>query len=353
MDTTTDSTLTNTRDLVMIAADELFKEGIRPTVANIRKKTQRGSATTINQALHEWWQSLSDRINVAESRPDIPEPVFEIATELWTSALAQADQTLAKERKTLKHYKEDVDYKLETALFSQQAAEHRAQELAEQLDQEMEKAKAIEKAYIALKLKEENQQTQIESLQTSIDQLKQEAQAQNDTHQQAIAREQKRFDALEKRLVSQLEDVRLEKKSIKSEFDVFKKMSSKTHNEIEATVLALKTLNIALSNDLKVSEQKQVELEKTLSQSVEEKQAINESNNLLSNEKDKLTQQFESLSEENNRLDQENKILNKEAQKIAKLNTTLSEKSLVLTTEKEALQKVLKQLSKDFQLATN
>ena len=75
------------QEAVWQAAESLMSQGIRPTVANVREITQRGSAGTINDSLKEWWQDLAKRINVNAIHPDIPEPVVAVMQQLWHVAL--------------------------------------------------------------------------------------------------------------------------------------------------------------------------------------------------------------------------------------------------------------------------
>jgi chromosome segregation ATPase len=90
------------------AADQLFSAGIRPTVANIREITKRGSAGTINQALKEWWRDLSCRVNAQERRPDVPEPVAEAMCQLWATSLDRAEHALQT-------YREDAEQQVKHA----------------------------------------------------------------------------------------------------------------------------------------------------------------------------------------------------------------------------------------------
>ncbi len=80
------------QQVVWKAADQLMAQGIRPTVANVREITRRGSAGTINDALKDWWQHLSERLNNRIPRPDVPEPVIELTRQLWEMSLAHGEQ---------------------------------------------------------------------------------------------------------------------------------------------------------------------------------------------------------------------------------------------------------------------
>lgn len=80
-------------------ADELLKEGIRPTQQNVRERMGSGSITTINKALNVWWQELGDRFKANTSHPMLPDPVAETASKLWSQALLYSEKQL-EERKS-------------------------------------------------------------------------------------------------------------------------------------------------------------------------------------------------------------------------------------------------------------
>ncbi len=77
------------------AADQLMAQGIRPTVANVREVTRRGSAGTINDALKDWWQDLAERLSNRIPQPDVPQPVIDMTRELWAKSLAHGEQAFA------------------------------------------------------------------------------------------------------------------------------------------------------------------------------------------------------------------------------------------------------------------
>ncbi len=91
----------STYQKVFIAADELLANGQRPTQQSVRDLLGTGSLTTINKALNAWWQSLGERLQMQRQRPDIPEPVFEMANGIWERALAHSEAENAAKRQAL------------------------------------------------------------------------------------------------------------------------------------------------------------------------------------------------------------------------------------------------------------
>jgi hypothetical protein len=134
------------------AADQLFAAGVRPTVANIREITKRGSAGTINEALKEWWRDLSARVRTQNHRPDVPEPVAHAMSQLWATSLDRAEHSLLV-------HKEDADRQVKEAHAlqlsadqSREESERRCRALEEELAQirlssaEVQRALAAETA---------------------------------------------------------------------------------------------------------------------------------------------------------------------------------------------------------------
>jgi len=91
----------DTQALAKLTADQLLKEGIKPTQQNVRERMGTGSITTINKALNAWWTELGERFSLAQSQPNIPEPIAESANNLWKQALAYAAKELEDKRAAL------------------------------------------------------------------------------------------------------------------------------------------------------------------------------------------------------------------------------------------------------------
>jgi len=88
----------DTRRKVFEVADELLREGKRPTQQLIRDRIGMGSITTINKGLNEWWSALSDRFNNTDACGTVPEAVIRQSARLWSEALGYARQEHSKLR---------------------------------------------------------------------------------------------------------------------------------------------------------------------------------------------------------------------------------------------------------------
>lgn len=124
------------QEVVWQAADELMAQGVRPTVANVREITQRGSAGTINDALKEWWQQLAKRVSLQQQvEAQIPEQIISSVQHLWQQALVAGEAAFNdfKQQAELKVTQAE-ELKI-AALERQQRAENLVQTLEAKLTQ--------------------------------------------------------------------------------------------------------------------------------------------------------------------------------------------------------------------------
>ncbi|WP_286238532.1 DNA-binding protein [Neptuniibacter halophilus] len=91
----------STQEQAKAVADQLLKEGVRPTQQNVRERMGSGSITTINKALNSWWQELGERMKANSSHPMIPDPVAESAAKLWHQALGYAEHAFEERKQEL------------------------------------------------------------------------------------------------------------------------------------------------------------------------------------------------------------------------------------------------------------
>ncbi|OMH32698.1 DNA-binding protein [Motiliproteus sp. MSK22-1] len=123
----------STYDLVFETADELLKEGIRPSQQNVRARTGKGSATTIHKALNDWWQGLSARIYPTDDSNELPEFLTSAVADIWNQAQQRAQHQLLEQQKNLKQEAE-VERK------AMDAAKTEAREKIEQLVVKLDRA---------------------------------------------------------------------------------------------------------------------------------------------------------------------------------------------------------------------
>ena len=89
----------STFELAKKAADDLFKESIKPSVNKIREKLNgKGGQKTIQDALDEWWFELQEKLNHYEQREDVPDHLFKLTDQLWDVALSYSSTKQVEEQ---------------------------------------------------------------------------------------------------------------------------------------------------------------------------------------------------------------------------------------------------------------
>ncbi|WP_409526470.1 DNA-binding protein [Nitrincola sp. MINF-07-Sa-05] len=129
-----------TREQVHQAADQLLQQGIRPTQQSVRELIGTGSLTTINKALGEWWQQLSQRMSRQEQHPELPEPVLTLASQTWDRALAYAEDRFRAQRQELLEKQQSLE---ETLRQSEAGGGQAARDLQTQNGRLLEKCEVL------------------------------------------------------------------------------------------------------------------------------------------------------------------------------------------------------------------
>lgn len=92
-----------TKEQIFVIADTLNKEGIKPTLAAIRRRLGAGSFTTISEAANEW--KLMQRANAEIPHENIPEALKEylqrFGTVVWSEAVNTANNRFSQEQQAM------------------------------------------------------------------------------------------------------------------------------------------------------------------------------------------------------------------------------------------------------------
>lgn len=121
------------KEQIFAVADELDATGQNPTLANVRKQLGSGSFTTISEAMNEWRaHQASQAAPIREPAPQaVTDKLAVLGGDLWAVALEMAHTRLAAEREALETVRQETE-----------AARKEAAELADQLTDELDEAKA-------------------------------------------------------------------------------------------------------------------------------------------------------------------------------------------------------------------
>ena len=111
-------------------ADQLHEQGIKPTLAEVRKALGGGSFTTISEAMKSWRQDnqQEEQLRQVELPSSIAERLQTLGADVWQTAVDIANDRLVKDREALESIKAKAQEAVKT-LESEQA------DLLEQLDE--------------------------------------------------------------------------------------------------------------------------------------------------------------------------------------------------------------------------
>lgn len=315
----------DTRARVRSAADALLAEGIRPTVANVRARIGRGSATTINDALQDWWVELGERLASPE-RYALPQPVMALAEQLWQAARGEANGLLEAQRQQAQAEIEKAQARCEVALLAQAEAEKRADRLAERFDEleglrlELERALANERG------QREGLLAQLQEERRRGAEIQVERQREREEADKRSMLEQRRFESAEARLTAQLDErkvalARLEKalrdqkqvwQAQEMELQSLLREASKRERDqivrgsrLEAELQAIRTEKVQMQEKLAAAEvqaqslrREQALLEQKMRTLEEQTALLTADRNDIEKERNRLEAKLETLQEE-------------------------------------------------------
>lgn len=117
-------------------ADGLAEQGIKPTLAEVRKALGGGSFTTISEAMKSWRQE--QQVEQQLQRVDLPNSIDErlqsLGAEMWQSAINIANERLTAEREALAIAQDKAQAETDEAQEAVKTLEAEQAALLEQLD---------------------------------------------------------------------------------------------------------------------------------------------------------------------------------------------------------------------------
>lgn len=117
-------------------ADALAEQGIKPTLAEVRKSLGGGSFTTISEAMKSWRQEQQTEQQL--QRVDLPNSINErlqsLGADVWQSAINIANERLTAEREALAVAQNKAQAEIDEAQEAVRTLESEQAELLEQLD---------------------------------------------------------------------------------------------------------------------------------------------------------------------------------------------------------------------------
>ncbi|PWK05935.1 MULTISPECIES: DNA-binding protein [Psychrobacter] len=118
-------------------ADQLQEQGIKPTLAEVRKALGGGSFTTISEAMKSWRQDNQEeeQLRQVELPSGIAERLQSLGADMWQTAIDIANDRLVKEREALESIKTKAQAETDEAQEAVKTLESEQADLLGQLDE--------------------------------------------------------------------------------------------------------------------------------------------------------------------------------------------------------------------------
>lgn len=213
------------------AADQLFTQGIRPTVVSVREITKRGSAGTINASLKDWWAHLSQQIVASDKRPDVPEPIVESLRQLWAAALEQADIALLSHRQEFDRLVKEAQTKQAEAVAAQEAAQQQCVEFVAKIQELTSEYTKVQSDFAAEAALRRQSESRIQAVKDEAKIIADDMHASVSRMEKQMLIEDERYKSMERNLVAQADENKvlrkqLEKRLLELQSDWQKKESA-------------------------------------------------------------------------------------------------------------------------------
>ena len=118
-------------------ADQLQGQGIKPTLAEVRKALGGGSFTTISEAMKSWRQDNQEeaQLRQVELPSGITERLQTLGADMWQTAVDIANDRLVKDREALESIKAKAQAETDEAQEAVKTLESEQADLLVQLDE--------------------------------------------------------------------------------------------------------------------------------------------------------------------------------------------------------------------------
>lgn len=126
-----------TTEQIHATADQLQEQGIKPTLAEVRKALGGGSFTTISEAMKSWRQDNQEeeQLRQVELPSGITERLQTLGADMWQTAIDIANDRLVKEREALEGIKAKAQAETDEAQEAVKTLESEQDNLLLELDE--------------------------------------------------------------------------------------------------------------------------------------------------------------------------------------------------------------------------
>ena len=298
-------------------ADQLHEQGIKPTLAEVRKALGGGSFTTISEAMKSWRQDnqQEEQLRQVELPSSIAERLQTLGADMWQTAIDIANDRLVKEREALESIKTKAQAETDEAQEAVKTLEGEQADLLVQLDEVTATAEAA--AITAAQVTAERD-ILTQTLSDTQHQLELER-AKTDSAQGQLADLRSSFDQQAKELNANISKVAtLEANAASDEAEV-----SRLSAELEAAKTELKAVTIERNEIANATAEVKGELKAVIV------------------ERDKLSGLYEQLTQQQAALNTDHQLLLKQYETVSASYSAEQEKTGALTIELEKMQVAL------------
>ena len=298
-------------------AEQLQEQGIKPTLAEVRKALGGGSFTTISEAMKSWRQDnqQEEQLRQVELPSSIAERLQTLGADMWQTAIDIANDRLVKEREALESIKAKSQAETDEAQEAVKTLEGEQADLLEQLDEVTATAEAT--AITAAQVTAERD-ILTQTLSDTQHQLELER-AKTDSAQGQLADLRSSFDQQAKELNTNISRVATLEATAESDKAEVARLSA----ELEAAKTELKAVTTERNEIATATAEVKGELK------------------AVTIERDKLSGLHEQLTQRQNALNTDYQLLVKQYETISTSYSAEQEKSSALTIELEKMQAAL------------
>ena len=290
-------------------ADQLQDQGIKPTLAEVRKALGGGSFTTISEAMKSWRQDNreEEQLRQVDLPSGINERLQSLGADVWQTAINMANDRLVKEREALDAIKVKAQAETDEAQEAVKTLEGEQADLLGQLD---EVTATAESAATKLEKAEAERDTFKKTLDATQHQLELER-IKADTAQTQLAEVRSALDKASADLAANLSKVT----KLETIADSNKAEIERLKSDISDTKTELKTVT---------SERNEIQ-----TKTAEVKGELK----AITAERNKLSEQSDQLTQAQDKLELEHRVLHEKYSKLS--NNYLSEQEQVTALRAE------------------
>ncbi|MES2069854.1 MAG: DNA-binding protein [Pseudomonadota bacterium] len=244
---------TDTQDLYReVCVLLFFRYGMTPTANKLYQLVRKGSMSAPADALAKFWEDLREKSRVRIEHPDLPEALkvatADLAVALWSTAQAQAQDSLASYRTESREAVDFAQAKREAALKELQTIREEQKKLAEELVDARAVIQTLEHQLTAANATQESLQSQLMSAkaeigayQARLKEVSQEFTLELEKQRQTLQLADERFRSAENRALMEVDRERVHAVKLQKELDQIRLSTSETIERLQRESRELQT----------------------------------------------------------------------------------------------------------------